>query len=88
MKQLITLQNFSIQTCFSQILWFFSFKGQIISRIHQILPNAYKHMCVYRNTNGNRDVRFLECDYLLVQWSFKLTLANPTDQFSSKLKQT
>ena len=25
-KQLITLQNFNIQTCFSQLLWFFSLK--------------------------------------------------------------
>ena len=45
-KQLITLQNFNIQTCYSQFLWFFSLKcwfiGQIISRIHLILPNAYK----------------------------------------------
>ena len=47
-KQLIRLQNFNIQTCFSQFLWFFSlkfwFKGQIISRIHLILPNAYISM--------------------------------------------
>ena len=32
--QLITLQNFNIQTCFSQFLWFFSLKCHIISRIH------------------------------------------------------
>ena len=78
-KQLITLQNFNIQTCFSQFLWFFSlkfwFKGQIISRIHLILPNAYKLMCFDRNINGNRDVKFLECDYLLVQRCVKLTSA-------------
>ena len=47
--QLITLQNFNIQTCFSQFLWFFSlkcwFKGQIISIIHLSLPKAYKLMC-------------------------------------------
>ena len=64
--QLITLQNFNIQTYFSQFLWFFSlkcwFKGQIISRIHLSLPNAYKLMCFDRNINGNRDVKFLECD--------------------------
>ena len=46
--QLITFQNFHIQTCFSQFLWFFSlkcwFKGQIISRIHLRLPNSYKLM--------------------------------------------
>ena len=43
-KQLITLQNFNIETCLSQFLWFFSLKcwyrGQIISRIHLSLPNA------------------------------------------------
>ena len=48
-NQLITLQNFKIHTCFSQFFWFFSikcwFKGQMISRIHLILPNAYKLMC-------------------------------------------
>jgi len=77
--QLITLQNFNIQTCFSQFLSFFSlkcwFKGQIISRIHIGLPNAYKLMCFDRNINGNRDVKFLECDYLLVQRCVKPTLA-------------
>ena len=75
--QLITSQNFNIQNCFSQFLWFFSFKvwfkGQIISRIHLILPDAYKLMCFGRNINGNRDVKFLECDYLLVQRCVKLT---------------
>ena len=39
---------------FSQFLCFFSlkcwFKGQIISRIHLSLPNAYKLMCFDRNT--------------------------------------
>ena len=63
--QLITLQNFNIQTCFSQFLSFFSlkcwFKGQIISRIHIGLPNAYKLMCFDRNINGNCDVKFWEC---------------------------
>ena len=61
--QLIAFQNFNIQTCFSQFLWFFSlkfwFKGQIISRIHIILPNVYKLMFFGRNINGNRDVKFL-----------------------------
>ena len=77
-KQLITLQNFNIQTCFSQFLWFFSlrfwFKGQIIFRIHVIMPNAYKPMCFDRNIIGNKDAKFLDCDYLLVQRSVKLTL--------------
>ena len=72
-KQLITLQNFNIQTCFSQFLWFFSLtfwsKGQIISRIHLILPNAYKLMSFDRNINGNRDVKFLE-------WSVIICLCN------------
>ena len=31
-------------------------------------------MCFHRNINGNRDVKFLECDYLLVQRCVKLTL--------------
>ena len=64
--QLITSQNFNIQTCFSQFLWYFIlkcwFKGQKISRIHLSLPNAYKLMCLGRNINGNRDVKFLWCD--------------------------
>ena len=34
----------------------------MISRIHFNLPNAYKLMCLDRNINGNRDVKFLECD--------------------------
>ena len=73
--QLITLQNFNIQTCFSKFLWFFHwFKDQIISRIHLILPNAHKLMCFDRNINGNRDVKFLKCDYLLVQRCVNLTL--------------
>ena len=67
-KQLIIFQNFNIQTCFSQ------FKGQMISRIHLILHNAYKLVCFDRNINANRDVKFLECDYLLVQQCMKLTL--------------
>ena len=64
--QLIPLKNFNIKTCFIQFLWFFRlkcwFKGQIVSRIHLSLPNAYKLMCFDRNINGNRDVKFLECD--------------------------
>ena len=55
--QLITVKNFNIQTCCSQFLGFFSlkcrYKGQIISRIHLILPNAYELMCFDRNINGN-----------------------------------
>ena len=61
--QLIPLQKFIIKTCLIQFLWFFRlkccFKGQIISRIHLSLPNAYKLMCFDRNINGNRDVKFL-----------------------------
>ena len=76
--QLITFQNFHIQTWFSQFLWFFSlkcwFKGQMISRIHLILPNAYKLMCFDRNINGNRDVKFLECDKWSLHWYKNLTL--------------
>ena len=33
-------------------------------------------MCFDRNINGNRDVKFLECDYLLLHQFVKLTLAN------------
>ena len=35
-------------------------------------------MCFDRNINGNRDVKFLECDYLLVQRCVKLTLVGST----------
>ena len=40
---------------FSLKCWF---KGQIISRIHLSLPNAYILRCFDRNINGNRDVKF------------------------------
>ena len=76
--QLITFQNVNIQTFFSQFLQFFSLKcsskGQIISRIHLGLSNACKLMCFGRKINGNRNVKFLECDYLLVQRCVKLSL--------------
>ena len=46
MMQLIPIMKFNIKTCFIQFLWFFRlkcwFKGQIISRIHLSLPNAYR----------------------------------------------
>ena len=31
-------------------------------------------MCLDRNINENRDVKFLECDYLLMQQCVKLSL--------------
>ena len=78
--QLITLKKFNIKTCFIQFLWFFRlkcwFKGQIISRIHLSLPNAYKLMCFDRNINGNRDVKFFGCDYWSLHWRKNLTLSN------------
>ena len=40
------------------------------------MPNAYKLIGFQRNINGNRRVKFLECDYLLVQWCVKLTLVS------------
>ena len=36
-------------------------------------------MCFDRNINGNRNVRFLGCDYLLVQQCVKLTLVDLGD---------
>ena len=45
-----------------------------MSRIHLGLPNAYKLMSFDRNINGNRDVNFLDCDYLLVERCVKLNL--------------
>ena len=76
--QIIPIKNLNIKKVVPQFLWFFRlkcwFKGQIISRIHLSLPNAYKLMCFDRNINGNMDVKFLGCDYLLVQWWVKLTL--------------
>jgi len=61
--QIIPIKTFNIQTCFFQFLWFFRlkcwFQGQIIPKIHLILPNAYTQMCFDRNINGNRDVKFL-----------------------------
>ena len=32
------------------------------------------HTNFFRNIKGNRNLKFLECDYLLMQWSVKLTL--------------
>ena len=46
----------------------------MISRIHLILPNAYKLMCFDRNINGNRNVKFLECDKWSLHWYENLTL--------------
>ena len=43
------------------------------------MPNAYKLMCFDRNINGNKDVKFLECDHLLVQRRVKLTLMDFKD---------
>ena len=61
--QIIPIKKFNIKTCFIQFLCSFRlkcwFKGQIISRIHLSLPNAYKLMCFDRKINGNRDVKFL-----------------------------
>ena len=61
--QIIPIKNLNIKKVVPQFLWFFRlkcwFKGQIISRIHLNLPNAYKLMCFDRNINGNRDVKFL-----------------------------
>ena len=77
--QIIELKNFNIKTCFIQFLWFFRlkcwFKGQIISRIHLSLPNAYKLMCFDRNINGNRDVKFFEHYYWSLQPTMVHTLA-------------
>ena len=33
-------------------------------------------MCFERNVNGNRDVKILECNYLLVQRGVKLALVS------------
>ena len=79
--QLIAFQNFNIQTYLRQFLWVFSlkcwFKGQMISKSHLSLPNAYRLMCFDRNINVVRDVKLLEYNYLLVQWCVKLTLTYP-----------
>ena len=79
--QLIPLKKFNIQTCFFQFLWFFRlkcwFKGQIISRIHLSLANAFKLLCFDRNINGNRDVKFIEWDYWSLHWRKNLTLDGP-----------
>ena len=76
--QIIPIKNLNIKKVVLQFLPFFRlkcwFKGQTISRIHLRLPNAYKLVCFDRNINGNRDIKILECDYLSVQWSMKLTL--------------
>ena len=45
----------------------------MILELTEGLPNAYKLMCFNKNVNGNRDVKFLECDYLLVHFNIQLT---------------
>ena len=76
--QIISIKEFNIKTCFFQFLWVFRmkcwFKGQIISRIHLSLPNAYTLMCFHRNINRNRDDKFFEWDYWSLHWYKKLTL--------------
>ena len=39
-----------------------------------LMRTMCKLLCFDRNINGNRDGKFLECDYLLVQRCVKLTL--------------
>ena len=57
----------------------------MISRIHLILPNAYKLMCFDRNINGNRNVKFLECDKWSLHWYKNLTLVvNPPERKLTK----
>ena len=72
--QLITSQNFNIQTCFNLFLWCFRlkgwFKGQIISRIHLSLPNAYNLMCFDRNCFSLQisfSTRWMCCLFLIVR---------------------
>ena len=48
-----------------------------MSRIHLGLPNAYKLMSSDRNINGNRDVKFLGFEYLLVQRTDKKQMSGP-----------
>ena len=76
--QIIPIKNLNIKKVVPQFLWFFRlkcwFKGQIISRIHLRLPNAYKLMCFDRNINGNSDVKFFEWDYWPLHWRKNLTL--------------
>ena len=76
--QIIPIKNLNIKKVAPQFLWFFRlkcwFKGQIISRIHLSLPNAYKLMCFDRNINGNRDVKFFEWDYWSLHWRKNPTL--------------
>ena len=75
--QLIPLKNFNVKTCFIQFLRFFLkcwLKGQIISRNHLSLPNAYTLICFDRNINVNRDVKFFEWAYWSLHWWKNLTL--------------
>ena len=75
--QIIPIKKLNIKTCFIQFLWFFRvkcwFKGQIISRIHLSLPYS-KLLCFDKNINGNRDVKFFECDYWSLHWRKNITL--------------
>ena len=72
--QLIPLQNIIIKTCFIQFLWFFRlkcwFKGQIISRIHLSLPNAYKLMCWFEWLKGQGFSLFSLCLLILELWVY------------------
>ena len=81
--QLIPIKKFIIKTWFIPFLWFFRLKcwlkGQMISRIHLSLPNAYKLMCFDRNINGNRDDKFFDWDYWSLHWWKKTTLVCNTN---------
>ena len=75
--QIIPIKNLNIKKVVPQFLWFFRlkcwFKGQIISRIHLSLPNAYK-WCVLIEKSMEIGMLNFDWDYWSLHWWKKATL--------------
>ena len=65
-KQNILVPDFHLLKSLLVVLGFGS-QAFVCGFGRQNINSAYKLMCFDRNINGNRDVKFFECDYLLVQ---------------------
>ena len=79
--QIIPIKKLNIKKVVLQFLWFFRlkcwFKGQMISRIHLSLPNAYKLMCFDRK---------FDCHYWSLHWPKKTTLVNQLGRIDATLQ--
>ena len=62
-KQLITLQNFNIQTCYSQFLWFFILKGS------DHLAHSWGGLGCFLGSQWDRQLKFSAYASFLISWS-------------------